>query len=189
MDISNSARVRKLASNLAAHPDLVLPYLRHSLLTRQRPIDKDMPWWSFAAIKRADELLPGKRVFEFGTGGSTLRYAKVAKSIVAVEDDAFWGEIVQRKLAAAGITNVDIRLCPFDFDQPQGFSESAYLRAFDPTVDYDVVVIDGQDKTFRERIACFRHVEPAVARTGRHHHRRRLVAVHRAARQQPGQAR
>jgi predicted O-methyltransferase YrrM len=166
MDISNSARVRKLASNLAAHPDLVLPYLRHSLLTRQRPIDKDMPWWSFAAIKRADELLPGKRVFEFGTGGSTLRYAKVAKSIVAVEDDAFWGEIVQRKLAAAGITNVDIRLCPFDFDQPQGFPESAYLRAFDPTVDYDVVVIDGQDKTFRERIACFRHVEPAVARTG-----------------------
>ena len=50
---------------------------------------------------------------------------------------------------------------PFDFDQPADFASSAYCQALSDS-SYDVVIIDGQDKTFRERITCFRHAEPLM---------------------------
>ncbi|MCX6880634.1 MAG: hypothetical protein NTW21_43530 [Verrucomicrobia bacterium] len=50
---------------------------------------------------------------------------------------------------------------PFDFTNPVNFEQSAYLLALDSPV-YDVIIIDGQDHTFQERITCFRHVKKFV---------------------------
>lgn len=152
----------KLVKNLVANPDLFLLYLRTSIFSRKHPIEHGMPWWSFRAIERADELFYGKTVFEFGTGGSTLRYAKVAKSITCVEDDEKWGRLVEGKLMEMGLKNVQIIYQNYDFDNPVNFAESDYLRSFDGRPYYDVVVIDGQDKTFKERITCFKYIERAM---------------------------
>ena len=131
------------------------------MLSRKLPIDFGMPWWSFRAIERADSLLAGKRVFEYGTGGSTLRFAKIAKQIVSIEDHADWMAVVQDRLSKKNITNVEIRLRPFDFKNPVNFESSEYISAVDSS-SWDVVIIDGQDWTFKQRLACFRRVEPKM---------------------------
>jgi len=161
MQLSNPQRVKKLIGNLLSNPDLVLPYLHKSVLSRKLPIDHGMPWWSFRAIERADTLMNGKTIFEYGTGGSTLRFAKTAKRIVSVEDHPEWASVVQNRLDKAGISNVEIRLLPFDFRNPTNFESSDYIAAVDGAR-WDVVIIDGQDWTFRERVACFRRAEPLM---------------------------
>jgi hypothetical protein len=161
MNLSNTQRAIKLAGNLISNPDLISPYFRMSVLSRKFPIDFGMPWWSFRAIKRADHLLVGKRVFEYGTGGSTLRFAKIAKEIVSVEDDADWMAVVQDRLAKENISNVKIHLCPFDFKKPVNFELSEYINAVDSS-SWDVVVIDGQDWSFKQRLTCFQKVEPKM---------------------------
>ena len=132
-----------------------------SVFSRKLPIDFGMPWWSFRAIERADELLVGKRIFEYGTGGSTLRFAKSAKEIVSVEDNAYWMAAVQDRLAEKNIKNVKINLFPFDFKNPENFELSEYIKAVDGT-DWDVVIIDGQDWSFKERLTCFKRAEPMM---------------------------
>lgn len=166
MKISNVARVAKLASNLSLNPDLIFPYVSKSLLNKRLPIDDELPWWSFRAIEYADEIFPGKSIFEFGTGGSTIRYAKVSKFITSVEDNPEWLKIVQNKINNKNIDNVNLIFRYFDFENPKNFADSGYLKAYDGSQQYDVVIIDGQDQTFRQRIDCFRYVEPTIKEGG-----------------------
>jgi len=166
MDLTNKERVFKLIKNLATNPDLLIPYARMSIFSRKLPIDLNVPWWSFRAIERADKLIPGKIVFEFGSGGSTLRYAQWAKSITCVEDDENWGRIIENRLFQKLLNNVDIIYQYFDFTHPENFYKSDYLTTFDGSKGYDVVIIDGQDKSFHERITCFEYVEPAMLNHG-----------------------
>ncbi len=166
MNISNAERLGKLTWNLLANPDLILPYVSKSLLNKKMPLDHALPWWSFRAIEYADTVFPGKRMFEFGTGGSTIRYANVCKSITSIEDSEDWLKIVQDRLKKIQSTNVKLIFSYFNFDHPQDFLKSDYLASFDGNEQYDIVVIDGQDKSFRERITCFRHVEPTIKQGG-----------------------
>src|ERR1700744_2363672 len=158
MNLSNSQRVIKLLNNLAKNPSLILPYFKHNL-SKKFPIDINLPWWSYLSIKYIDTIMKDRVVFEYGTGGSTLRYSKMASEIIAVEDDESWLNFVKKKLEATKIENVKILFRPFDFKNPVDFYKSDYLNAvndFNP----DIVIIDGQDHTFLERIECFKHVEP-----------------------------
>jgi predicted O-methyltransferase YrrM len=163
MNLTNSQRVIKLAGALIRQPQYTPLYLLSNLSsTRHSPLAQNLPWWSFAAIEVADRLFPGKRIFEWGSGGSTLRYAQKGAQITAIEDDSAWMAAVQTALEKAGVADrVTMKYTPFDFDQPAQFESSAYAHALSDS-NYDVVIIDGQDKTFRERITCFRHAEPLM---------------------------
>jgi len=127
MKLSNFERITKLASNLTKNPDLILPYVSKSLLNKKFPIDDELPWWSFRAIEYADKVFPGKTLFEFGTGGSTIRYAHVCNSITSVEDNQEWLNIVQDRVNNKKITNVNLLYHYFDFDNPKDFASSKYL--------------------------------------------------------------
>ena len=159
MNISNHQRILKLIKNLTTNPDLLVPYFKTSILSRKYPIEYPYPWWAFRAIERADEVLQNKRIFEYGTGGSTVRYAKVAKAITSVEDDKKWLEMVSNHVKQS--SNVTLRYEPFNFKAPEGFQNSSYLHAVDSGI-WDVVIIDGQDWTFKERLTCFHHAEPKM---------------------------
>lgn len=158
MNLSNNKRLRKLLGNLLVNPDLIPNYFRHNILKKQLPIDLELPWWSYRAIEYVDKIVQGKRIFEYGTGGSTLRFSKKANYIVAVEDDEKWVSIIKDRLDKSNISNVNISYCPFDFHNPKNFEKSDYLRMVD-SGNFDIIIIDGQDWTFRERIKCFRYVE------------------------------
>ena len=163
MNLTYSQRVVKLAGALIRQPQYIPPYLLSNLAsTRHSPLAQNLPWWSFAAIEEADRLFPGKRIFEWGSGGSTLRYAQKGAQITAIEDDSAWMAAVQTALEKAGATQrVTMKYIPFDFDQAAHFASSAYCQALNDG-SWDVVIIDGQDKTFRERITCFRQAEPLM---------------------------
>lgn len=65
-----------------------------------------------------NRLFPGKRIFERGSGGSTLRYAQKGARITAVEDDSVWMTAVQTALENTGVAQrVTMKYIPFDFDQ------------------------------------------------------------------------
>lgn len=159
MNLSNPQRTIKLASSLIRKPNHIWPYLKTNVLERKLPLDWPYPWWAFDAIKEADRIFRGKKIFEYGSGGSTVRYAKVALSITAVEDNSDWLQSVAQKTAEN--KNVNLLYRPFDFRNPINFETSAYLTALDSSV-FDVVIIDGQDWTFNERISCFRYAEKFV---------------------------
>ena len=163
MDLTNPQRVLKLAKALISQPQYAPPYLLSNLKkSRHSPLAQNLPWWSFAAIEAADRLFPGRRMFEWGSGGSTLRYARKGCQITAIEDDKAWLDAVQAALAAAGVADrVSLRHIPFKFDQPHNFASSSYCQALFGS-QWDVVIIDGQDKTFRERITCFRQADPLM---------------------------
>ncbi len=163
VNLTNTQRVAKLAGALIRQPQYIRPYLSSNLSSqRHSPLAQNLPWWSFAAIDEADRLFPGKRIFEWGSGGSTLRYARIGAQVTAIEDDSAWLAAVETALQQAGVAGrVTIKYIPFDFDQPAQFASSAYCQSFNDS-SWDVVIIDGQDKTFRERITCFRQAEPLM---------------------------
>jgi hypothetical protein len=163
MKISNINRLKKLLINLFLNPDLLFPYFKYSLLNKKFPVEIGLPWWSFRAIERADKLFVNKRIFAYGSGRSTIYFARSAKKISCVEDDLDWKKIVEFHLKKNNIKNVEIVYRPFDFKKPLNFVKSRYISAF-KNFSFDVIVIDGQDETFNERIDCFKRVEPTMRR-------------------------
>ncbi|MBZ5737494.1 class I SAM-dependent methyltransferase [Nocardioides mangrovi] len=126
----------------------------------------DVPWWTFDSIDHVADFLagrPGARVFEWGSGASTLWLASRSGSVHSVEHDAGWAEALRPRLPA----NVDLTLVPptatpapaIGSAKPghAGLDFSTYVAAIDETHGlFDVVVIDG-----RAREAC---LERAVGR-------------------------
>jgi hypothetical protein len=163
MNLTNGQRILKLAKALILQPKYTPRYLFSNLsASRHSPLAQNLPWWSFAAIESADRLFPGRRIFEWGSGASTLRYALKGCQITAIEDDLAWLDAVQVAVASAGVADqVRLRHIPFNFDHPTDFASSSYCQALSGS-QWDLVIIDGQDKTFRERITCFYHADPLM---------------------------
>lgn len=135
----------------------------------------DLPWWTFDAIERMDKFLhehPDARVFEYGSGASTIWLAKRAGSVTSVEHDADWYPIVREKLA--GFSNARLLHVPADavtHPDPaylsvkpgwKGRSFHDYVHAIDGVPgSFDLIVIDG-----RARTACLDHVADRLAPGG-----------------------
>jgi hypothetical protein len=116
------------------------------------------PWWSYGAIDAIKKLINGStRVFEWGSGGSTLFFGQRAKSVYVVEPDRVWYDLVKKMSAKYCPDNVELAYVAFDTSNPEHFQDSDYLLALNDT--YDVIVIDGIEVTGRERILCFMHAE------------------------------
>ena len=161
MNLTNSERVAKVLVNLASNPGLIPSYLKHNVFRHPLPIDLGLPWWSYKAIEYVNTIVEGKRIFEYGTGGSTILFSKKAKSIMSVEDDRKWMNVVQSRLSDLGIKNVEVIYEAFDFEHSQNFEESRYLKTVDKQ-EFDIIIIDGQDWSFEERVKCFKYVEPRM---------------------------
>jgi len=139
----------------------------------------DVPWWSYDAIAEVDEILKSKanaRVFEYGSGASTVWLARRAAHVTSVEHHPAWHEKVQEFIKRhQNIGTVEIRLIHPD-DQPasdslytsekpreRGQSFERYAREIETDQDprYDVIVIDG-----RARAACLKHAQSMLADDG-----------------------
>ena len=164
MNLTNPQRAAKLLRAHVTQPCWFLPWLRDNVLARRTPIDVGRPWISYSATDwLAGHLRPTMRVFEYGSGGSTLFFSSRVAAVVSVEDDSSWRELVLARLADLGRKNVEIRHCPFDFKQPRDFAASQYVGAIRDGAPWDVIVVDGQDWTFNERPVCFAVAEECVA--------------------------
>jgi SAM-dependent methyltransferase len=133
----------------------------------------DLAWWNFDALDRVAELLasrPNSRVFEYGSGASTVWLAKRAAQVTSIEHEAAWAESVRARLAEH--PNAEVRLVGADAEfDPAYASEQrdattqsfrAYASAIDPESEpFDLVVIDG-----RARVQCLQHAIGHLAPDG-----------------------
>ena len=137
------------------------------------PMADESPWMTFPALAFLKEVLrPDMRVFEWGSGGSTLFFARRAKQVVTVEHNAEWAEKV--RAACAAHSHVLIEHIPpddvpptadFDPTDPAAFfsSESTSFRRYAthiaafPDAHFDLVVVDG-----RARPSCLQQAIPKL---------------------------
>lgn len=112
--------------------------------------DKDgqpIPWYSYPMIEYLKQLdFSQKTVFEYGSGNSTLFWAKRCKRVVAIEDDPAWYEQIKPKLP----TNVEYILVDNKHDYIQAIHSFSEL--------FDVVIVDGSHrfdctKSARDRLS------------------------------------
>jgi predicted O-methyltransferase YrrM len=134
---------------------------------------------TFAAIARLERHLRGRggagRVFEWGSGGSTIFFSRRAAEVIAVENDGAWAEKVRAACAERGLTNTTIVFHAGkpepggDATDPEQFASASahhhgeifrdYARHIEnfPDAHFDVVVVDG-----RARPGCLRLAMPKV---------------------------
>ena len=133
----------------------------------------DVPWWTFEASDRVAEFLrtrPDARVFEWGSGASTVWLSRRSGSVTSIEHDADWAGIVEPVLPDNAVVRV-VRPVPATGGPEQQLSEKAgfgdldfagYVDAMEHLEgDFDLVVVDG-----RARNACFHRAITRLAPGG-----------------------
>lgn len=138
-------------------------------------VELDLPWWTFDASGRVDAFLAGRRdarVFEWGSGASTVWLAKRAGSVTAVEHHPEWAQTVKEMLPADA--QVDLRTvlpgpvtgAATELRSNRAGHEDMDFREYAEAIDevggqFDVIVIDG-----RVREACLVKALPHLADDG-----------------------
>jgi SAM-dependent methyltransferase len=159
-------KVGRVITDLLLHPQYIPRCLNHNVIQGKTPLDLEVPWFSYAAIDFLEGFLrPAMTVCEYGSGGSTIFFSSRTKSVVSIEDNQKWYELVSNRLRDKGISNVTLKLCPFDFKNPVGFEQSAYLHAL-PDEKFDVIVVDGSEEWNQVRPICFAKAEKHVKAGG-----------------------
>ncbi|MEZ5744002.1 MAG: class I SAM-dependent methyltransferase [Sphingomonadaceae bacterium] len=135
----------------------------------------DVPWWTYDAIDAVEQFLgqrTGARVYEYGSGASTVWLTKRAGKVLSVDHDKDWIEFSAPRLAELG--NATVAHVPADATArpgercgsgKSGYSEQTftdYVRSIDAHEgQFDLIVIDG-----RARAACLRHAAGRLAPNG-----------------------
>ncbi len=134
-------------------------YLRSSGLfhsyRRGYPVDqrdRPLPWMNYNIIGLLDERLgPELKIFEYGSGYSTLFFAERAAKVVSVEYDRAWYEQMKPSLP----DNVTLLHEELEYDGP-------YCRSIlrDEEL-FDLVVVDGRD-----RVRCSENATARLSERG-----------------------
>lgn len=146
-------------------------------------LTRELPWMTYDAIDfLASICKSSKRVFEWGSGGSTLFFSKRCLQVVSIEHDQKWSELLAGKLKDLPVANVDYMEVPGekildwtekDYRDPDdfisgdkksvGLSYEKYVKIIDTYPDsyFDIVVVDG-----RARNCCIKRAIPHVKKGG-----------------------
>lgn len=155
-------KIGRLITDLVLHPQYISRCVSHNLANGKTPLDLEIPWFSYAAIDFLEDFIkPHMTVCEYGSGGSTLFFARRADSVFSIEDNPEWFERVQNRLKEKSVSNVTMKLFPFDFKNPVGFENSDYLKAI-PDRPFDIIVVDGSEEWTQVRPVCFQRAESKV---------------------------
>jgi len=157
-------KIGRVLGDLVLHPQYIRRCLSHNLLNGKTPLDLEIPWFSYSAVDFLEGFLrPSMTVCEYGSGGSTLFFAQRTASVFSIEDNPQWHDWVSNRIKEKQITNATLKLCPFDFKNPDGFEQSDYLNAM-PDQKFDVIVVDGSEEWTQVRPICFdkaqQHIRP-----------------------------
>jgi hypothetical protein len=147
-------------------------------------LSQEIPWITFPAIRFLKAFLSKEmRVFEYGSGGSTIFFSQRVKEVVSVEHDPKWKSLVVESIDKKELKNCSIFLIlpeesahskndldPEDIDSyksTDGANLSKTFRDYASSIDkypeeyFDLILIDG-----RARPSCFKHAVPKVKRRG-----------------------
>lgn len=135
-------------------------FFQHTGLKRSyaenRPVDAagaPLPWFNYALIHLLDErLAPAHRVFEYGSGYSTLWFASRTARVESVEHDAAWRQILEPSLPP----NARVRAC-----EPGIHYQQAAERSANEDGAFDLILVDGLDREL-----CLPHAARALTSGG-----------------------
>ncbi len=155
-------KIVRATTNLTLNPRYLPRWVSHNLVNGKTPLALEIPWFSYAAIDFLDTFAkPHMRVCEYGSGGSTIFFAKRTKSVFSIESDPKWFELVKTAVAAHGLRNVSGELHVFDFKQAKDFERSSFLHAI-PDEHFDIIVVDGMEEWDQVRSFCFEKAEARI---------------------------
>ncbi|MCS4114594.1 protein-L-isoaspartate O-methyltransferase [Salinibacter ruber] len=146
-------------------------------------LEHEIPWLTFPVVDYLERFLePEMRVFEYGSGGSTVFFARRVQEVVSIEHDSEWLGKLRNRLDEEAIENCTVHHIPpslagqkntVDPADPdsyasgnkdyEGMSFRDYVQKIDayPDCYFDVVIVDG-----RARPSCFKHAIPKVCEGG-----------------------
>lgn len=152
---------------------------REHLLPGRNSVDDQTPWMCFPAIEYLKNIVnPGMRVFEYGSGGSTMFWQSRVQEVVSVEHDLPWYNQIKERMQRDSIKNVKYILCEpgpdpdfpkKNFENPDDFisgdisysgkSFENYARSIDSYPDqyFNIIIVDG-----RARPSCIRQALPKL---------------------------
>ena len=143
MYLTNSQRSLKLLGHLCSNPQNIVPYLRF-FMSAQSPLELELPWWSLSAIRELEKHLnPKHRVFEWGSGGSSVFLAKRCKELTTIEQDQHWFDQVEKIINDNQIKNSRLLRREINLENEKAFLSSPYAKSLKST--YDIIIIDGED--------------------------------------------
>jgi len=105
------------------------------------------------------------KVFEFGSGGSSIFLAERAAKVISVEDEESWVQAVRKEAQKRRLQNLEIQHHPFDFFTCQKFEASTYLASL-MDGPYDLIVVDGKEEGIQVRDRCFWRAEKFIRKGG-----------------------
>lgn len=134
-------------------------------------LDNAVPWLTFDAAEAIERYVkPGMRVFEYGSGSSTLWWLRLGAEVISVEHDPKWYEMLSQRLRNEQ-RDKSLMLVEADssissdvlYLNPDGRSFRAYASAIDnyPDQYFDIILVDGVS-----RPACIRHGVPKLKPNG-----------------------
>jgi hypothetical protein len=116
---------------------------------------RNQPWIVPSALSfLAKTITRDWKVFEFGSGYSTVWYAERCQTIVSLESDAGWYQRVGALLRQRAIANCSLRMV-----EPGSFLEA--IAAF-PDATFDLVMVDGDEPQQGHRVLCVAAAAPKV---------------------------
>jgi protein-L-isoaspartate O-methyltransferase len=132
-DPQRKTRLHTLNGYLCLNPGEILrsigTYFDRVVLHRY----SNAPWLTYSAVDYLVNVVPGLRVFEFGSGMSTLWFAERCKEVVSVENNRSWYEAIQKR--TAGLENVSL-IFAGDLKSYVGSIDRAGGR-------FDLILVDG----------------------------------------------
>lgn len=110
-----------------------------SIMTRHKP------WITLSAIRWLEGILRSDdRVFEWGSGGSTIWIAQRVSSVISVESDPTWFHRVNEWLTEEGLNNVELKL----IGKEPAMAWERYVNEIRTYKDeFDIIFIDGNLET------------------------------------------
>jgi hypothetical protein len=137
-------------------------------------VDLDVPWWTYRAVDEVERWLGARpqpaRVFEYGSGASTVWLARRTASVTSVEHHVEFAGLMRDLLEPVENATLLVRpavpsatpTVPSAKEGYAGQDFTAYVAALDETEgEYDLVVVDG-----RAREECLRRALPRLAGDG-----------------------
>jgi predicted O-methyltransferase YrrM len=128
-------------------------------------VNLDIPWWTYGAIDAVEEHLRAlggaARVFEFGSGASTVWLGRRSANVYSVEHDDTFGDVMRRVLVDAQVMDAVnlIEVRPSTSAEPKvrsgrtgedALDFAEYVNALAKTGGlFDVICVDG-----RARVTC-----------------------------------
>jgi len=181
--IRQAAKCRQEYHRCFEWSDAVSYYLpwRKTMTADGHCLEHEIPWLTFPSIRQLSSLLTSEmRVFEYGSGGSTLFFANRVAEVISVEHDEAWYARLMPHLEKQNTVNFTVYHIPprddptyyekepsdpdgyvSSLERYKGLSFHEYASKIEcyPDNYFDVVVIDG-----RARPSCFKHAIQKVSR-------------------------